>query len=491
MNEVTTVAASRDEIIAACEQDLNFFAAFCLGETYQFKFPPLFVALWQIITKAAKEGRGQPKYALGLPRGFAKTTLLKLFAAWLVLYTDRRFILVICNTAGLAENFISDVDDILRCDNIKGTFGDYSLGMEKDTLGLKKTHFGGRPVILAALGSYSSLRGLNIKFARPDVMIMDDMQSREEAESEVESDKGIRWMLGTLMKANNKLRCLFVFVGNMYPYTGSILKKLKHNPGWISFITGAILEDGESLWPELRSVEDILDELESDTSMGHPEIFYSEVMNDDEASNKSGIDISKIRNWLQLDIEPQAGFVMIDPSTGKKKRNAVAIGVVLIFDGIPVLWELSVGAYDPKMQITESFRLAMKYGLMAIIVEAVAYQATLAFWMEEAKTRYGLSGMQVLEIYPAAGTKNARILTALKQLTLDTPDIYVHPQVRSKLIHEIVQFNPLKTDNTDDILDIVAYTWPAIHQFGAVLLRPFDLPPPGTASFYEQLETSF
>ena len=32
-----------------------------------------------------------------------------------------------------------------------------------------------------------------------------------------------------------------------------------------------------NLWPELRSVEDIL-ELEDDEAMGHPEIFFSEAM---------------------------------------------------------------------------------------------------------------------------------------------------------------------------------------------------------------------
>lgn len=491
MNEVTTVGLNRDEIIEAGKTDLNFFAALCLGDVYEFPFPPLYIAVWQMLTTAALQGVGQERLALGLPRGFAKTTLLKLFNAWLVLYSTRRFILVVCNTATLAENFVSDVDDMLSSENVRAVYGDWRLAMEKDTQELKKTVFRGRPVILAALGSGSSLRGLNLKNERPDTMILDDMQSKEEAESPVESAKQLSWMLGTLLKANNKKRCVFVFIGNMYPYTGSILKKLKHNPAWVSFITGAILEDGQSIWPALRSVEDILTELENDMSMGHPEIFFSEVMNDEEAGNKAGIDITKIQIFPFEDVEAEAGYVIIDPATGKKGKDKIAIGAVLIHDGKPTLWELSVGSFNPMEQITEAFRLAMKYGLMAIVVESVAYQSTLCFWMDRAKLQYGLHGLRILEIYPGGSAKNARIMDSLKQLTADKATMYLHKRVRMQVVAQVVQWNPLKTNNVDDILDLVAYMWPVINTYGMLLLRPFAMPASTPASHTDTLQLAF
>ena len=230
MSEIATVGLSRDQAVDACRQDLNFFAALCVPDVFEFDFPPVFLAVWQMLTDAAVKKVGQDKLAIGLPRGFGKTILLKLYVVWLILFTDRRFILVVCNTANLAENFISDVVDILSSPNIVRVFGDWRVGLTKDTQPLKKFTFAGRPVTIAALGSGSSLRGLNIKFVRPDSIIMDDMQSREEAESQVESIKVLTWMLGTLLKANNKARCQFTFVGNMYPFDGSILKKLRTNP---------------------------------------------------------------------------------------------------------------------------------------------------------------------------------------------------------------------------------------------------------------------
>lgn len=494
---ITTVGASREEALSTAKADLNFFAALCISEIYRFPFPPIFIAIWQMLTDDAVKKVGQHRIAIGLPRGFGKTILLKLYVVWLILYTDRRFILVVCNTASLAENFIADVTDILSAPNIIQLFGDWRLAVEKDTQSLKKFTFRGRPINIAALGSGSSLRGLNIKLVRPDAIIMDDMQSREEAESAITANQVLVWLLGTLMKANDKARCQFTFVGNMYPFEGSILKKLKRNPAWFSFVCGAILEDGCSIWPDLRSIDDIMEELENDISMGHPEIFYSEVMNDEDAGNKAGVDITQIQVFEpdtlpgQQPLQAEAGFVIIDPSVGKKKNDLVAIGVCLIYDGVPVLWDLEVGSFNPGQQVEKCIELAVRYGLMAIIVEAVSYQATLCYWMEEAKRRYGLTGLRILEIYPGMNQKNARIINMLKQLTAPSRILLVHPQVKTQVTHQIVHFNPIKFRNADDILDLMGYFYPAIAQFSLLLLRPFEVEHKVSASFSDTLEMSF
>ena len=498
MNEVLTVGADRDEIIARCKQDLNFFASICLPEVYEFPFPPTHLAVWQMLTDDALRPAGLHRLCLGLPRGFAKTLLLKLFACWLVFYTDRRFIIVVCNTATLGENFLADVCDILQAPNILRIFGDYRTAIEKDSQPLKKFTFRGRPITLAALGTGSSLRGLNIKFVRPDVILMDDMQSREEAESPAVSLSQLTWMLATLFKARNNRRCLFAFIGNMYPFPGSILKKLKHNPAWVSFICGAILADGNSIWPELRSVEDILDELENDISMGHPEIFYSEVMNDEEAGNRAGIDISKIQvvnddtfKYGELPAEAEAGFIIIDPAVGKKKNDQVAIGGYWIFDEVPVMWDLKVGAFNPLEQVREALHMAVHLDVMCIVVEGVAYQATLCFWLEHFKKQLGLESIRILEIYPPVGAKTSRIINALKMLTADKRQLAIHERVKSQVVYQTVHFNPLKTRNADDILDLLAYPHQVIQEFGPQLARAINMEPNVTATFSEDMNLAF
>lgn len=474
MTDLVSTGVDRSQAVAAAKGDLNFFAALCMPDIFRFLFPAIFLAIWQLLTEAAVKPVGQDKFAIGLPRGFGKTILLKLYVAWLIAFTDRKFILVVCNTATLAENFIADVVDILNSENFRFIFGDWRTSIEKDTQNLKKFSFRGRPVILAALGSGSSLRGLNIKNVRPDCMVMDDMQSREEAESQVESAKNLLWMLSTLLKANNKTRCLFIFVGNMYPYEGTILKKLKHNAAWFSFITGALLEDGESIWPELRSVEDILDELENDMAMGHPEVFYSEVMNDEEAGTRSGVDIGKINYFNNLELEPEGGFIIIDPSAGKKKSDDLVIGGFYTFGGKPVLWKLAVDKFSPLETINETLRMALSMNVRHVLIESVAYQSTLKFWFDYITLQRGIHGLVVHEIYPGQGSKTSRIVAMLKQLTSPTRDLEILPTHRSKVLHQIVHFNPLKSNNVDDILDVLAYAYPGMQKLGSAILLPWE-----------------
>ena len=155
--QTSDIGFSRDSAVDGCKNSLNFFAAVSLPEVYRFPFPPILLAIWQMLCTAVGKPDGQEKLAVGLPRGFAKTLLLKLFVIYCVLFTDRRFILVVCNTATLAENFIADIVDTLSSPNIIRIFGDWRLGLEKDTQELKKFTFKGRNIILAGLGSGSSL----------------------------------------------------------------------------------------------------------------------------------------------------------------------------------------------------------------------------------------------------------------------------------------------------------------------------------------------
>ena len=181
--ELLTAGVDRDSAVDAAKKDLNFFAAISIPDIFLFPYPAIFLAIWQILQTAIERAKGKDFLAIGIPRGFGKTILLKLYAVYIVLFTDRKFILVVCNTQTLAENFLADVADILDSANIIALFGNWRLTLDKDRLDQKKFSFRGRPVVLAALGAGSSLRGLNIKFVRPDCIIMDDMQSREQAES--------------------------------------------------------------------------------------------------------------------------------------------------------------------------------------------------------------------------------------------------------------------------------------------------------------------
>ncbi len=358
---------------------------------------------------------------------------------------------------------------MLNEENIKKVFGLWNLGAETDRQDLKKFGFRGRNIILMAAGADSGIRGITLKNERPDVMIFDDIQSREDANSQTVSDNLETWMFGTAMKAKSPHGCMFLFIANMYPTKFSILRKLKQNPKWIKFIAGGILADGTSLWEELQPIKQLLQEFENDLLSGHPEIFYSEVLNDENASVNNLIDISKLPIYPFKDDDISAGsFILIDPATDKPGSDAVSIGHFEIHNTLPVLRHLVEGRLSPGDTIRESLKLALTHGTRLIAIESNAYQYTLNYWFAFICTQMGIIGIEPVEVYSGGYSKNSRILGMFKGL--QAGEIYYHPSTAAMVNLQVTQFNALKRDNTDGILDLLTYAPKVIELYGANIM---------------------
>ena len=234
------------EVEELAKNSLDFLAALAMPLVFRYLFPDLFKAAWNWLLSYVHKERDFSQLALGLPRGFAKTTFIKIFLLYVILFTKRTFILVCANNQDKANAIVADVMDFLDEPNIRKVFGDWRVGAETDQQKQKKFGFRGRNINIVA-GTVDTVRGLNLKHQRPDVMLFDDIQNRKEAESEVISRQIETDMYGTAMKAKSPHGCLFIFVGNMYPTKWSLLRRLKHNPTWLKFIVGGILATGESL----------------------------------------------------------------------------------------------------------------------------------------------------------------------------------------------------------------------------------------------------
>jgi hypothetical protein len=453
--EITSGNFDRLQIIEACKIDLNFFAAISIPDTFVYPFPATHITAWQILIDGEQDSEHKfLQFAIGIPRGHAKTTLLKLFVLRCILFTNRSFFLITCSTEQHAINFISDIELMLNNSNIKAIFGDWRLGLETNTRGFKKFGFNGRSITIFGIGAEGSVRGINVGNSRPDVIVMDDIQTKECADSILMSKALLEWMVGTLMKAKSPKGCMFIFAGNMFAARGSILRQLKTNPTWIKFISGAILADGRALWPEHRSLESLIEELNNDIAMGQAHIFFSEVLNDTNAGINSTVDYSKfpIWPWSKEDL-PQGKFLLIDPSQGKGK-DADVIVTVEVYDSKVGIRAVHEDYYSPANLIRKALIIAIQSEIYCIAIEAMAYQSTLIFWFEQICQDIGISGISFVPIYTNSYSKNSRISSAIK--AMQTREIYLHDSIRSVVQRQIADWNPLKRDNKDDILDAIS-----------------------------------
>lgn len=474
-NVTSEISVNIDQVREVSKLDLNFLAGLAMPLIFQYPFSVVLITVWALLLQYLKIDGKDTRLALGIPRGFAKTTIVKLFILYCILFTKKKFILIIGSTESNAENILSDVMEMLVEDNILSSFGDWRFSKEKETLSLKKFWFNGRPITLYAIGAGTAIRGANVKNERPDVMIFEDIQTKECSESQVQSDALERWMIATAMKAKSPKGCMFIFVGNMYPGPHSILKKLKSNPNWIKFISGAILADGTSLWPDHRSVESLLDELDNDIAMGHPEIFFSEVLNDTEAAVNTKVNFSLFKEWSWFPEElPQGKFIIIDPSGDTAKSDVTAIGYVEVYDEKPGFRTLISEKLSPGNTIRKALLLALRTRTRVIAVESTAYQASLLYWFERIAEQLELTGFQFVPINTSGISKNSRIAIGIK--ALEASEIVLHPDVASAVKNQIANWNPLKKNNIDDILDLVAYIPKVLEKYPhAIISHEFDL----------------
>lgn len=487
-NSVAEPVAVDSTSVRQSAKGLNPLAALAMPHVMEFLFPPLYVYFWgRCIKLLTQTDTRFPKLALGIPRGHAKTMFLKLLILFIILYTKRRFILVICARADLANAVVSDVVDMLSHDNIRNLFGNWDEDLEIDRQDTKRFTFRGRTVILKGVGQGTSFRGISEKLARPDVMIFDDSQTKECASSETTALEYAQWFRGTAMKAKDPKFCFYLYVGNIYAKLelaaptkrqpeglfGCMLKNLKNSRHWESIIVGAILADGTALWEELQSLEQLLDEYQEDIEAGQEEVFLAEVMNDDEAVNTNLFDETKVPPYpFAHDVTEQASYLIIDPSLGKSTSDDQQVGHFKVIDGHTVLWEVRNMQCSAPDLVRQCIDWCLEENIPAICIENYAYQASLGQWFEAVMNPdsdlsldgiSGLAGIEILLVSHGRASKNSRIKSMLKEVM--GGDLIIHPQAKAILYSEITTFNPLKTNNRDNTLDVATYGNPVKHAF--------------------------
>jgi hypothetical protein len=460
------------------EQDINFLAMLALFEVMQFLFPPMFVVMWQLLKSKVHLTRDFSKIALGIPRAFAKTTFIKLWIVYCILFTRKSFIVVISYNEDHALSILSDVCKMLSSPNIITLFGNWELNQELDQASTKVFRFRGREIILKGVGAKGGIRGFNYGHKRPDLLIFEDYQKKAESMNEELSTELYKDMIGTAMKTKSPFGCLYLYVANMYPTPGSILKKLKNNSDWISLILGGIVVnkdtgEPESLWEELHPLTQLVAEYESDLKANCPEVFLAEVLNDETAGIKAGIDITKIPVFPFDSGElPQGRAVIIDPSLDNPTSDYNGIGLVGLYDGIPCLEKVKLKRFTPLELIKEALIMASQNGCQLICVENVAYQASLLFWFTQVCLDNGIQGFHFMALNVQGKSKNAKIMDALKELA--KKEVWISNDVRPLLINEIIKFQPLKKNNQDTCLDLLTFCKKVVEQHRDLMYMPYE-----------------
>lgn len=456
-----TVNLSKEELLEGMRNSLDVLFAFFLPQIYTAPLSPAHHAIFRMVKENLENGR-DAFYAIGLPRGFAKTTIAKLLVLYVFLFSTKRYALIACANAEKAQIFNADIVNLLRGANARRMFGNWESYASTDTKELKVFKFGGKTCILQAVGAGGDPRGANVDFARPDFILCDDIQSRTNARSPAESAALHDWFTATLTFTKSPQGCTLIYIGNMYPYDGCILKKLVRNPSYTTFVVGAILADGQSLWPEVFPIEKLQEDFILTQRSGSPEIFLSELLNYDKSVASTTVNFDELPRYTYSDLSiPEAGFVIVDPAGDNANSDSTAMALVLIFAGIPHVRKIVKAKLNPEMILRTAANLAEEFGLRTIIIESYAFQKSLIFW---AKKIPELAPFRFLPISRGVKSKNSAILSIIDDIRQGS--LVLHPEVESTLLSELIYFDPQSKANKDDALDVTAYIPLAMARYG-------------------------
>lgn len=476
-----TFQANLDEIRARGAVDLNFFSGIVVPTVMRCAFPPFYCALFALLTRLNPDPEFIMRFALGLPRGFVKTTFLKILTVWLIVYERNSFVLVIGLTEAKALDFVADVDSILSSPQCEQVYGRWTANKIVDNAKRKRGYLNGRMVTLVPMGANTSVRGIQIDLDRPDLIVCDDIQDRDGALSEAQNASLIEWFTASLVKciATYGSERTIVFLGNMFP-GDCLLQILKNNPEWISLVTGAILEDGESLWPELKSQKALFREYAHDAAMGLADIWFAEVQNDplDSKYRLLSAPIPKIYDYL-LDRQADACFLTMDPAGFRKKSDDNVISVHKVYGEVPICTRMHGGKWDPKETVRQILLTAIEEGASVVAIESVGYQQSLLFWVDYFMKKLGITGIKIVELQSMNRAKLMRIEDYIKEL-LGTPASGGEPQCgmgpgpRAIFTFFAGLYKIGKTQNRDDYLDCPAYQKQVMTRYSQFLVRHSD-----------------
>lgn len=460
-----TEGMSHEEIVSECFHDLNFLARFLSPTVHIYDFPPIIVEMWKLVVSGVlslEEFMGTARYGLGMPRGIGKTQFIKYLMFWSTVFTGRTFTLIVTSVEDNGAETIKDVMAMMHQPHVVERFG--TPVIETDNNKQKRFSYCGKECIYLVKAIMSAARGLNIDERRPELIILDDAQTEENAKSPVQSEALNAWIMSTLIPAGPNTGAVVLFVGNTYMFEGSILTQLIKNPQWATLTIGIIKEDGTSVWEKVHPIKKILADFKQSIYFGIESRWLAQYMNMTEISsdnkfNEKVVDAVYEHRFGSLEAVPEGdgefNVVMIDPSGYKKSSDDVSIiNMSRTSDGVPFISHHITKQMDPEKNILEALSLAIKCNATVILVEGVAYQATLSFWMKKYIEKLGLNYMQILEFHPGAVSKEIRITSSFTSMY--AAELFVSSTILDDYKRQARAFNPLIKNNKDDLLDIVA-----------------------------------
>lgn len=198
------------------------------GKYFWFPFSPPHAELWE--WENAIDAKSSPRPFVAIwPRGRGKSTTTEAVVADLAIRKVRTYCLYVCSTQDQADKHVATIARMLESDDVAEyapTIGTPQVSQNGNRSWNRKLVTTATGFTVEAIGLDKAVRGQKIDWARPDLIVFDDIDEAEDSEDTV--TKKERTMTGSIIPAG-ATNCAVLFVQNLI-HSKSIAQKLSKSP---------------------------------------------------------------------------------------------------------------------------------------------------------------------------------------------------------------------------------------------------------------------
>ena len=270
-----------ENILASCVVDIKSTCGLIFPDIFYSDFSILHQQIFDLINS------GHKKIAIAAPRGIGKTSIARAVAARAILFRLTNFIVYVSNSATSAEMQTENLKrDLIGNKMVRQLFGNIKDSIDyEDVAGIdesfsKKSWTAFGSMFVLPRGAGQQVRGLNWSNHRPGLVIIDDLEDKNEIQSKENRDKLKDWFSSDLMKTEGKYDkgSIFIYIDTI-KHEDSILVDLMNSPEWASIQLAICDQKYNTLDPNYMTTEEIKAEVEEHRRTGKLDLFYMERMN--------------------------------------------------------------------------------------------------------------------------------------------------------------------------------------------------------------------
>lgn len=448
-----------------CGKDFKYFLLYYFSQYIKFPFADFHFEMFENLNLISEKKIRELGFIMF--RESAKTSIVKAYITWCILYKKKEFILVSSYEKENSVNTIVDViNNLVANKKITSDFGQIvKLSKDKDDdkkRAKRQSVFDmENGVRIIAISTQESPRGNNNDSYRPDLIVFDDTENFKTKNSDKVTHQIIAHMEEALT-AGNLAELGVIYMGNYITDKGSVQWLINRSTmdNKIKIQNVPIMVDKVPLWSGKYTLTDEEADgtgkvsIESIERMVSPSVFQAEYMNNPFAVDGSIFKKEWFKYIEQEDLKKKQGrvYITIDTATSDKKGDYT--GVIINKVDSDDIWNIEAYRYRVNALdlVNNLFSLYNIHKPISIGIERTTYTLGFMNFLEQ-EMRKRQVFLPIVELKHGGTKKEQRIRDNLETRYASNSIRHVKGFTH-ELEDELIKFpNSLH----DDLVDALSY----------------------------------